>query len=148
MRLMFFTFLFVLGMPAFAVTGTIPADEVIPEIEVQKVDSGKVSRSHFTSGIKNHEPLDNLLSLSNQQNIVYYFSELLDLKGKTITHRWEYDGKVIADVTFKVGGNRWRVWSKKTIFSNWTGEWKVSILNQQGKMLTSNTLNYTEVNQR
>lgn len=146
MRLVTFIFLFALSMPGFAVTGTIPADEAVPDIKGQGVDLGRVSRSHFTSGIKNHEPLDNLLSLSNQQNSVYYFSELLNLKGETITHRWEYDGKVIADVTFKVGGIRWRVWSKKTIFSNWTGEWKVSVLNQQGKVLASHILNYTDVN--
>jgi len=103
---------------------------------------GSVAREAFTTQIKNHEPTDELKKLNNDVQKVYFFTDLRDLKGQTVTHRWEYNGKVMAEVHFKVRGPRWRVWSSKNLEPGWTGDWKVSVVNGAGQVISEDTLDY------
>lgn len=105
---------------------------------------GSVVRSVFTTGIDAREPLDKLDELDTRHRSVYYFTELRDMSGQTATHRWEHDGKVMAEVAFQVNGPRWRVWSKKTLVPGWTGQWTVSVLNGAGEVISEDVLEYTE----
>jgi hypothetical protein len=106
--------------------------------------TGTVARSAFTTGIKDREPVDSITTLTNDHNKVYFFTELKDLAGETVTHRWEYNGKVMAEIPFKVGGNRWRVYSSKQLEPSWTGTWKVSVVDQSGATLAVKTFDYTK----
>lgn len=103
---------------------------------------GSVAREAFTKGIENHEPTGHLKTLNNDVHKVYFFTDLRDMKGQTVTHRWQYNGKVMAKVHFKVGGPRWRVWSSKNLEPGWTGQWKVSVVNAAGQVIASDTLDY------
>ena len=121
--------------------------ETAPETAVTPVKpQGSVSRSAFTLGIKQSEPQDNLLTLGNRKQKVYYFTELKNLAGQKIVHRWEFAGKVIAEVPFEVKGSRWRVWSSKTLLPEWLGEWKVSVVDGDGKVLVTDSFTYTSAN--
>ena len=64
------------------------------------------------------------------------------MEGQQVTHRWEHDGKVMAEVPFQVGGPRWRVYSSKQLENDWTGEWKVSVVDGNGSTLGVNTFTY------
>ncbi|MFA7620175.1 MAG: DUF2914 domain-containing protein, partial [Thiohalomonadaceae bacterium] len=66
---------------------------------------------------------------------IYFFTELRDMEGQTVSHRWEQDGEVMAEVPFNVGGPRWRVWSSKNIDSGATGEWSVAVVDGAGNEL-------------
>jgi len=101
-----------------------------------------VARSAFTSAIENREPVSELTTISNTVSNVYFFTELLGLNGHTITHRWEYNRKIMAEVSFNVGADRWRTWSSKNILPNWTGTWKVSILDEGGNVIEQNEFEY------
>lgn len=122
-----------------AAPAPMPAAEPAPT----PMARGSVARAAFTTGIKDHEPIDELKSLSNDVHTVYYFTDLHGMTGQTATHRWEYNGKVIAEVHFKVGGPRWRVWSSKTLLPEWLGQWKVSVLNGAGQLISEDALDYT-----
>ncbi len=104
-----------------------------------------VARAVFTSGVQDHEPVDSFTKLSDDHDKVYFFTELHGLAGHTITHRWIYQGKVKADVTFQVKGERWRVWSSKRLEPSWTGTWQVDVLDQDGTVLDSTTFDYIPV---
>lgn len=104
---------------------------------------GSVVRSVFATAIKDREPVDKISSGKTDDNQIYYFTELRDMSGQTAVHRWEHDGKVVAEVKFKVRGPRWRVWSSKTFSPNATGEWKVSVLNGAGEVIAEDTIDYT-----
>ncbi len=104
--------------------------------------TGTVARAQFTSGIQDHEPIDDLTSLTNDKTHLFYFTELKDLAGQTVKHRWEHDGNVMAEVPFQVSGNRWRVWSSKNLDPSWLGEWKVSVVDGNGATLSVNTFTY------
>ncbi len=101
---------------------------------------GSVVRSAFTTEIADREPLENLQNLTNENGKVMFFTELRDMSGQTALHRWEYEGKVMAEVPFKVRGPRWRVWSSKAMMPQWTGEWKVSVINGAGEVIAEKNL--------
>lgn len=103
-----------------------------------------VSRTAFTSAIENKEPVSNLQSISTGVRRVYFFTELTGLNGHRITHRWEYNGKVFAEVAFDIGGNRWRTWSSKNILPSWTGTWQVSVLDEGGNIIELSSFEYVE----
>ncbi|MBI3560251.1 MAG: DUF2914 domain-containing protein [Gammaproteobacteria bacterium] len=99
---------------------------------------GSVVRSIFTSEIKDREPTDKLQNTDNSK--VYYFTELRDMNGQTATHRWEHDGKVVAEMKFNVGSNRWRVWSSKSFIPQTAGEYKVSVVNGAGEVISEDNI--------
>ncbi|QLQ34036.1 MAG: DUF2914 domain-containing protein [Candidatus Thiothrix singaporensis] len=99
----------------------------------------QVSRSAFTTGINAHEPVDQLTQISAGQEI-YYFTELANLQGHVVTHRWERDGALQLGLQFPVGAQRWRVHSNKNINANLPGTWTVTVLNDDGSILKQDTL--------
>lgn len=103
---------------------------------------GSVVRSAFTTEIAEREPVQNLKTLNTEQDKVMFFTELRDMSGQTAVHRWEHDGKVVAEIKFNVKGPRWRVWSSKNLTAANTGEWKVSVLNGAGEVISEKELNY------
>jgi hypothetical protein len=115
-----------------------------PATSMESASSEHVARALFTSEVQNREPTDTVTSLSNDKNKIYFYSELTGLGGQTVTHRWEYQGKTMGEVKFNVGGPRWRVWSSKTLLPQWTGEWRVSIIDGSGNKIGEETFNYTE----
>jgi hypothetical protein len=111
-------------------------------LEVQTgFNPGTVARSAFTTAIADREPVDTLQTIEAVEQMVYFFTELLDMQGQTATHRWEYNGEVMAEVIFEVKGPRWRVWSSKNLQPEWLGEWKVSVINGANEVISESTLN-------
>lgn len=131
----------VLPVQAAEVTQTAAAD---PATQSNAAASGWVARATLTSAVQDHEPIDNVSSLSNDKTTLYYFTEVRDMAGETIKHRWEHNGEVMAEVTFEIGGPRWRIYSSKTLVPSWLGDWKVSLIDAAGNPLTVNTFVYTE----
>ena len=101
-----------------------------------------VSRTAFTSAIENKEPVSDLKEISSDINRIYFFTELMGLNGHTIIHRWEYNGQVHAEISFQVGGNRWRTWSSKNILPSWKGKWLVSVLDEGGNIIEQSSFDY------
>ncbi len=103
---------------------------------------GVVTRSQFTHDIKDLEPVDTVSVLTSDQARIVYFTEIRGMAGQTVTHRWEYNGKIILEVPIKVGTSHWRAYSTKTLFPYWIGEWKVSVVDAAGGTLSVNTFTY------
>ena len=102
--------------------------------------SDHVSRATFTTDMLHREPVDELTVLPMGAQRLHFFTDLRDLSGETIVHRWERAGEVRAEVSFDVRGPRWRVWSSKELMPGEGGEWTVSVLNGAGGLLASRTL--------
>ena len=125
-----------------AATTTELASEKTIKKEQSGFSRGSVIRSAFTRDIDEREPMENLESLTNDNGQVKFFTELRDMSGQTATHRWEYAGNVVAEIEFNVKGPRWRVWSSKTFVPAWTGDWKVSVVNGAGEVISEKMLSY------
>jgi len=106
-----------------------------------------VSRSAFTLAIENKEPVSELKTVTNDASKVYFFTELLGLSGHTITHRWEYNNRTLAEVAFEIGADRWRTWSSKSILPGWTGTWTVSVLDEGGNVIEQSEFNSVNTDQ-
>lgn len=106
-----------------------------------------VSRAIFTTAIENREPADQVLILSNKFDAIYFFTDLRHLENQKIIHRWEYEGKVVSSKIFKVGGPRWRVYSKMKLPRNKTGTWSVVVTTEQGLPLKAAIFKYVEGNE-
>ena len=106
--------------------------------------SGSVPRATFTTAIINREPEDQITELSNNIQRIYFFTELKNMTGQTISHRWSYNDQTMAEIKFTVGAPRWRVWSSKTMLPHWLGEWTVTVANGAGEEVISNSFNYIE----
>lgn len=104
---------------------------------------GTVARAVFTSQIIDREPVDSLSKFYNKTNRIYFFTDLRGLAGQIVTHKWEHDGQVMAEIKFKVGsGSRWRVYSSKNLLPTWTGQWTVSVIDENGEPLNVSIFNY------
>jgi len=102
----------------------------------------EVSRAQFTSAILDREPADELSAISPSTDKVFFFTEVRNMDGSAITHRWSLNGAVMAEVEFKVRAQRWRVYSSKTLLPEWRGDWVVDVLDGDGKVLETRTVGY------
>ena len=124
---------------------TSPAEK--SDEEMTGFSRGTVARSLFTTLVDNREPVDKVKQVPEKTGDVFYYTELRDMAGQTAKHRWEYKGKVVAEVDFKVRGPRWRVWSKKSFQPGWAGDWKVSVLNGANEVISEEMIAFTEPSQ-
>jgi hypothetical protein len=99
-----------------------------------------VSRAVYTSGVTERQPVDELTQVPAALERLYFFSEVRNLQGQTITHRWEQGGRTVLEVPFEVKAARWRVWSSKEIQPNAVGEWSVAVVDQNGRELKRSTI--------
>lgn len=102
----------------------------------------EVSRAQFTSAVLEREPTDNLSAINPDAEMVFFFTEMRNLDGATVTHRWSLNGTVMAEVSFKVRASRWRVYSSKNLLPEWRGNWVVDIVDETGTVLKSKTIGY------
>ena len=142
---LFLTISLLFGYPALCFSEEAVSEEVKTENHDTQLsnDTGTVARAVFTSQIVDREPVDSLSELSNNTDRIYFFTDLRGLTGQIVTHRWEHEGQIMADIKFKVGsGPRWRVYSSKNLLPSWTGQWTVSVIDENGTSLNISTFNY------
>jgi len=112
--------------------------------QAQDKPQGYVERAQFTSAVENREPVDLVTVLGNDHREIRFFTDLRQLAGRTVTHRWEYQGKVMAEIPFQVGGPRWRVYSSKTLLPDQLGKWTVVVVDQSGWPLQTEVFEYRD----
>jgi len=111
-----------------------------PSTEVPVVDA-RVARAQLTSAVKDREPVDRLPSSIQVSDgrlaRIVFFSEVRDLAGQTLSHRWEHRGETVAEVSFIIGSDTWRMHSAKRVTAAMTGEWRVVVVDEVGTELAS-----------
>jgi hypothetical protein len=112
---------------------------VVPALAEETEITGAVARSTFTTQIVEREPADEIVTATNDTDIIYHFSEIQGMSGQVVRHRWFYEGELKAEVSFDIGGPRWRVWSSKGLLPGWTGAWMVQVVDQ---VLAENSMSY------
>ena len=105
---------------------------------------GVVLRSMFTTALNNREPQDHVLVLENSATEVYFFTELSQLQGHTITHRWEYEGRVVYTKSYEIKGPRWRAVSRKELDPTMTGRWSVVVIDENNCPYKAGVFQYVQ----
>ena len=101
-----------------------------------------LSNAEFALEIKERTPLNIVEELDNSFGKIYFFTNLRNLQGQRVKHRWIYNNKVMAEVEFDVNGPRWRVWSSKNLWPTWLGEWTVEVINSKDEVFFKKEFNY------
>ena len=50
----------------------------------------------------------------------------------------------MAEVSFDVGGNRWRIHSSKNLQPIWLGKWTVTVVDDEQRVLATHEFDYEE----
>ena len=103
---------------------------------------GNIARAMFTTGIVDREPVNRALILDDTVETVFFFTDIRDMQGQEITHRWEYNGRVVSEKTFSVEGERWRTHSSMELRPSQTGTWTVVVLDGKGWALHAEVFKY------
>lgn len=137
------------GTPA-AATAAQPAAASTPAAPTPAAPAKKaamaaeVARAQFTTAVQNHEPTDDVTTLDNSHTKIYFFTDLKNMSSQTVTHRWMYNGNVVADVKLEPKAARWRTYSSKNLNPVMTGTWTVEVLDGAGNVLTKKSFDYTK----
>ena len=108
---------------------------ILPTVSIAE-DGQLITRAEFCTELADREPADSPESITAGQQTVYFFTEVLNSKDKSISHRWYYNDIKIADVTLKIGADHWRTWSTKQVWHLTAGRLKVQVLDAAGELLT------------
>ena len=101
-----------------------------------------ISEAEFAKKIIDRVPINIVREFDNSLGKIYFFTNIRNLQDTSITHRWIYNNKVMADVVFDIKGPRWRVWSSKNLWHTWTGKWMVEVLTSENEVLYKKEFNY------
>ena len=108
--------------------------------------SSNFLRAQLTKGINNLEPIDNIFDtvVSDEEGNgkIYFFTQLINLKGQKITHQWYFEGELRSQLAFNVKGNRWRVNSRMRFNHGSEGDWEVVVINEAGDEMLSRNFYY------
>ncbi|MBM6551094.1 DUF2914 domain-containing protein [Marinomonas ostreistagni] len=109
--------------------------------------SGYIARAQFASDVLDREPIDELGDVIQVQygeiQRVYFFTDIRDMSGSQVTHRWTLDGELEAEIPFDIGGDRWRVWSSKRLMPGFDGQWTVEVV-KDGEVIETRSFNYVD----
>lgn len=94
---------------ATAMRGREPADRIAPPVRLASLPGGRL----------------------------YAFSELQNLSGQQVFHRWERQGRAPGTVPFEVRADRWRVYSSKVFKPGDKGLWRLAVTDSAGRALAS-----------
>ena len=99
-----------------------------------------VLRSMLTFNIKDSEPqapVTSPLHVSKTKPVsVFYFSELNNLKGKTVYHEWLLEGELITRKKVNISGDNWRITSRQYLNDNIKNHWVVRVVDEKGHLIT------------
>ncbi len=109
-----------------------------PVLDSSILTSQKIVRALLTTDLDNKEPVDNIATLSvnkDKASKVYYFTEIIDMKGQVLYHRWLRNDQLIFKREINILGNRWRAATSKLITYSKAGLWTVRLEDKQGAVL-------------
>jgi len=109
----------------------IPFTEAIPQEIV-------VAQAMICGDVVNRMPVDSKSVFPAGTRQVFCFTRIDGAEEETeIIHNWYYNGNLMGSVVLPVRTNYWRTWSSKSLRPEWTGEWMVEVLSEDGTALES-----------
>lgn len=103
-------------------------------------DSPYVLRAQLSRGVKAHEPVDSIESVSLQygeSTPVYFYMHLRNLRGKNIRIDWYHNNKLDSHLLLHVHKDNWRTQASKQLDHRRLGAWRVELLDEAGNRLAT-----------
>jgi hypothetical protein len=102
----------------------------------------EVTRFVFTRQVVDRQPQGEVQNVPLDGHRVYGFIEVLNRGApRQLTMVWRQEGKQVARFSLDVGSSpRWRTWSYLRARKSMLGQWEVSVKDDQGNLLASESL--------
>ncbi len=120
-------------------TEATPSGAEKAAIAAEATEAGSVANAVFTTAVVDGEPTDYLTEIENTVPEVVFFTVLEGLSGQTVTHRWKYNGEVMATAKLDVKRDVDSVWSSNEMRPEWRGEWEVEVVDGSGQIIGRGT---------
>ena len=103
----------------------------------------KVTKMVFCTEIIGREPLTEESSFANDTPKVYCFTKIEGAQfDMQITHKWFYQDSLMAEVPLSVRSAAWRTYSSKKMIPEWTGTWRVIVVDDSGKAIREESFEF------
>ena len=90
------------------------------------------------TGVHDRVPTGISSSFDGSVGKLYAFTRIVGAEGETrVYHKWYHGDELVADVPLTVRSGDWRTWSSKTVLPEWTGDWRVVVVAEDGSVLGS-----------
>ncbi len=111
----------VLAVPALAWAGSL---------QVQDVAVGTGVSDRVPTGISTY--------FDSSVGKLYAFTRITGAEEEIrVYHQWYYGDVLVADVPLSVRSGDWRTWSTKNVQPDWTGDWRLVVVSDDGTVLGS-----------
>jgi len=90
----------------------------------------------IATGVYERVPTGISSNFDNSVGKLYAFTRIVGAEGDTLVyHKWYRGDVLVADVPLNVRSGDWRTWSTKNVQPDWTGDWRVVVVSEDGSIL-------------
>ncbi len=98
----------------------------------------EVAEGTITTNIVDRVPVDNVESYAASVGKLFCFTRITGAEGEAmVAHVWYRNGEEMGRIELPVRSANWRTYSSKNILPEWTGDWKVDVVDGEGNVLKS-----------
>jgi len=118
----------------------LPEKTVNTPVKPKTEINNNITRALLTFEIKKNEPVGEIslpLKLSKKKSTsVYYFVELIGMKGRTVYHEWLLDSDLITRKKIKISDDdKWRTLSRQLFAYTARNNWTARLVDETGQVL-------------
>jgi len=106
----------------------VPALAWAAPLQVQDVAIGTGVHERVPTGISSY--------FDSSVGKLYAFTRITGAEGDTrVYHKWYHGDVLVADVPLTIRSGDWRTWSTKNVQPDWTGDWRLVVVSEDGSIL-------------
>lgn len=106
---------------------------LLPSLPVAAIE---VTQMAITTAVVNREPVDSVVVYPLHDSLLYCFSRIVAADEATVvSHVWYRNDQIISRIELPVKSSDWRTWSAKRLIEGWEGDWRVEVLDADGRLL-------------
>ncbi len=96
----------------------------------------QIQDAAISTGVHDRIPTGISSRFDSSVGKLYAFTRIVGAEGDTrVYHKWYHGGTLMADIPLTVRSGDWRTWSSKNVLPDWTGNWRVVVVSENGTVL-------------
>ena len=122
-------------------------NDVVEKKDAQKTTL-KLNEIMICRGIYKRNPIKPGIKFINNVDSLFCYTKISNSGSKQeVKHIWYFENKEVTTVSYNIKTSyNYRSWSKKTIYPNQTGKWRVDVVNKFGDILGSRDFTVNSIN--
>ena len=108
----------------------------------------KLNEIMICRGIYKRNPIKPGMKFINNVDSLFCYTKISNSGSKQeVKHVWYFENKEVTTVSYNIKTSyNYRSWSKKTIYPNQTGQWRVDVVSKSGNILGSRDFTINSIN--